>query len=165
MTLTAHAVFGTAAALVFRENPVAAFVAAFASHFAADAIPHWDYSIRSFTEHPSDYRKSSFTFGKQFRRDLFVSGLDCTLGFFASLAAAAALHPGYIRIALIGATGGVLPDFLQLMYYLMPRPFEKLQKFHWAIQKNNVLKKKYPLFGISSQAALVLAALAVISIA
>jgi hypothetical protein len=53
MILSTHAVVG--AALAGRSDavpPVAAFVVGFASYFAIDAIPHWDYPLRAISLGP-----------------------------------------------------------------------------------------------------------------
>jgi hypothetical protein len=47
MILSTHAVVGVALASFVPSHPFAAFVIGFASHFALDAIPHWDYPIKS----------------------------------------------------------------------------------------------------------------------
>jgi hypothetical protein len=44
MILSTHAI-----ASLFPSHPTLAVVAGFASHFAFDAIPHWDYPLRSIT--------------------------------------------------------------------------------------------------------------------
>jgi hypothetical protein len=54
MTLTTHALLGAAAASLFPASPALAFAAGFASHFAADALPHWDYKILSKKENKED---------------------------------------------------------------------------------------------------------------
>jgi hypothetical protein len=35
-----------------QSHPTTAFVLGFASHFVLDAIPHWDYAIRSAAVDP-----------------------------------------------------------------------------------------------------------------
>jgi hypothetical protein len=52
MILSTHAVVGGAIASLFPSHPVLVAVAAFASHFAIDAIPHWDYPLRAITLKP-----------------------------------------------------------------------------------------------------------------
>lgn len=42
MTATSHALIGTMIAARFSGDPVLAIGVSFASHFAADIIPHWD---------------------------------------------------------------------------------------------------------------------------
>jgi hypothetical protein len=52
MILSTHAVVGAALATFVPSHPVAAFMMGFASHFALDAIPHWDYPIKSRSVNP-----------------------------------------------------------------------------------------------------------------
>ena len=47
MTLATHAVVGAAAASLIPTHPFLGFIAGFVSHFAIDAIPHWEYSLAS----------------------------------------------------------------------------------------------------------------------
>lgn len=49
MILCTHAIIGGAIASLLPLNPAAAAIAGFASHFAIDAIPHWDYPLRSIS--------------------------------------------------------------------------------------------------------------------
>jgi hypothetical protein len=53
LTLTTHAIVGAAIASVIPAHPFFAIAAAFASHFLLDAIPHWDYPIRSDSVNPN----------------------------------------------------------------------------------------------------------------
>jgi len=50
MILSTHAVVGGAIASFIPLHPLLVAVAGFASHFAIDAIPHWDYRLRSQSE-------------------------------------------------------------------------------------------------------------------
>jgi hypothetical protein len=49
MILSTHAVVGGAIASLVPSDPILAAAAGFASHFAIDAIPHWDYPLRSIS--------------------------------------------------------------------------------------------------------------------
>ncbi len=151
MTLTAHALAGASAAMLLRNNPVAAFFGAFAMHFVADVVPHWDYKIKSLKKNPDNYLENRIVFGKVFLRDLFFTGLDCSLGIVLSFFVISQIAPAYAPIAVLGAIGGVLPDFLQLVYHIFPRsPMVYLQKFHHWVQANNRFEKP-PILGITSQ--------------
>ena len=151
MILTTHALGGTAAALLFKSNPVAAFIAACASHFALDAIPHWDYPVRSLDQ--------SIKTGEPIRRidsalagDIMRTGLDLVIGaglsfFFASPGSTSAV----VTVGL-GIIGGVLPDFLQLVYHVLKTgPILKLQQFHHWIHASYRGLKKMPMIGIPIQ--------------
>ena len=52
MILSTHAVVGAALASFVPSHPLAALVIGFASHFALDGIPHWDYPIKSRSVNP-----------------------------------------------------------------------------------------------------------------
>jgi hypothetical protein len=48
MILSTHAIVGGAIASLFPSHPLLVVAAGFVSHFAIDAIPHWDYPLRRF---------------------------------------------------------------------------------------------------------------------
>ncbi|KKW35846.1 hypothetical protein A2852_02615 [Candidatus Adlerbacteria bacterium RIFCSPHIGHO2_01_FULL_54_23] len=159
MTLTTHALVGTAAAALFPAQPYLAFSAAFASHFAIDAIPHWDYGkwlLRSIVEDKVNPLATDMIIGKDFMRDLIVIGADAALGVAASLFIFSfwlfAVPP---EIVLIGVVAGILPDPLQFVYYKTRWfIFEPLQRFHIWIQWKQ-LEDIPPPLGAGLQAALV----------
>ena len=90
MTLTTHALVGAAAASLFPEHPYLAFAAGFASHFAIDALPHWDYAdyLRSMEWDPAQHLHTDMRLGKDFLRDLALIGADALLGFVLTFVAA-----------------------------------------------------------------------------
>jgi hypothetical protein len=47
MILSTHAIVGGAIASLFPSHLVLVVAAGFASHFAIDAIPHWDYPLQA----------------------------------------------------------------------------------------------------------------------
>lgn len=141
MTLATHAVVGAAAAALFPEQPYAAFAAGFASHFALDALPHWDYGhyLRSMQWDPVRRMHTDMAMGKHFLRDLSIIGADAFLGFILTLLVARMLSVSP-EIALVGAGAGIFPDLLQFVYFKLQRtPFERvfapLQCFHVAVQE------------------------------
>ncbi len=153
MTLTTHAVVGAAIAAAMPNHPVLGIVLAFASHFALDAIPHWDYHLRSMAEDEANPLKNDMKFGWDFVIDLFKIGFDFLLG----------LVLGYLIggwwLGLAGGLAGQLPDFLQFVYFKFRRPpITWLQRFHVWIHTSHKLKGK-PLVGIASQLALIIAVL------
>jgi hypothetical protein len=46
LILSTHAIIGGAVASLFPSHPVFIAIAGFASHFAIDAIPRWDYPLQ-----------------------------------------------------------------------------------------------------------------------
>ncbi|MDH2406583.1 hypothetical protein QCM77_43035 [Bradyrhizobium sp. SSUT18] len=81
MILSTHAVVGGAIASLFPSHPVLVAVAAFASHFAIDAIPHWDYPLRAMMLKPGANNRRLLADPRLFL-DLTLIGLDACAGQF-----------------------------------------------------------------------------------
>ncbi len=151
MFLATHAVVGAATALALRKKPFLALFAAFLSHFTADVIPHWDYRLASIVRSSTDYLKTSVIYDNRFIGDLFVTGADFAIGVVIAFLIAAVLFQRYRLFAVLGAAVGVLPDFLQIMYFTFQNsPLVYLQKFHHWIQTYSDLSSR-PFLGISLQ--------------
>lgn len=143
MTLTTHALVGAAAASLFPEHPYLAFAAGFASHFAIDALPHYDYDeyLRSFKRDLISRLHTDMVLGKYFLRDLAIIGGDALLGFVLTFGAAKLLGISP-ELALVGAGAGLYPDLLQFVYYKIRTThfgpaLQYLQSFHIWVQKDN----------------------------
>jgi hypothetical protein len=152
MILSTHAVVGAALASLMPSHPFAAFVTGFASHFAIDAIPHWDYPLRSISVAQgaqNDRRLTPALLG-----DLAVIGFDA----FAGLALAIVVFgaPSTLVVILAGAVGAMLPDPFQFVHAHYPyEPLASLQRFHrWIHTKRRL---DWPI-GVSSQIAFATAA-------
>jgi hypothetical protein len=148
LILSTHAIVGGAIASLFPSQPVIAVVAAFASHFAIDAIPHWDYPLRSIAVgKTADNRR--LTISGALIRDLFVIGFDACAGLALALFLFAT--PTTLWVVALGAMAGMLPDPLQFVHSLYPRePLRSMQRFHSWIHSNRKLQWR---LGVSSQAA------------
>lgn len=157
MILVTHAVAGSAVALLVRSNPVLAFLAAIASHFVLDAIPHWHYPLRSWVKDQKSETGWRFTRNrKRFFADVLATGLDCGLGFAIAAIAVSQAAPHWLGTALLGAAGGVLPDFFHLLYYFFPTSVLKyLERFHIAVHATERLDERHAL-GIGSQLAILI---------
>jgi len=154
MTLATHAVIGAAAAHLFPSHPILAALAAFASHFAADAIPHWDYHLFSRTADPKEPLNNNMAINKLFIVDLFRVGNDFLLGMALSLLIFSWNAPETALFTLAGAFFGILPDPLQFAYWKLKwKPLEYLQRFHLFIHAKKRIRS--PLMGSTAQAALV----------
>ncbi len=161
MILGTHAIVGAAVGRLI-PNPLGAIVAGFISHFAIDAIPHWQYNLASMV-HRDGPMEDDMVINRKFAGDLARTGLDFALGMVLSLL----LFQGtsldnlvYNSLPLLaGAVGGVLPDALQFVYFKIRRePLTTLQKLHnWAHAGKNL--DAFP-YGIASQ--LIVAAIAVV---
>jgi len=147
MILSTHAIVGGAIASLLPSHPVLAVAAGFASHFAIDAIPHWDYPLRSIaTGKTADNRKLKVS--ATLFRDLALIGFDACAGLVLALLLFATSTTAWV-IAL-GAIAGMLPDPLQFVHSVYPHePLKSLQRFHsWIHSK----KKLQWQLGVSSQA-------------
>jgi len=147
MILSTHAIVGGAIASLLPSHPVLAVAAGFASHFAIDAIPHWDYPLRSIaTGKTADNRKLKMS--ATLFRDLALIGFDACAGLVLALLLFATSTTAWV-IAL-GAIAGMLPDPLQFVHSVYPHePLKSLQRFHsWIHSK----KKLQWQLGVSSQA-------------
>jgi Zn-dependent protease with chaperone function len=156
MILCTHAIAGAALASFVPSHPVTAFVAGFASHFILDAIPHWDYPIRSRSVNPRI--GAPMTYDGALLRDMLSIGSDGVLGIV--LAVFLFASPTNFWAILLGAIGAMLPDPLQFVYTRLPyEPLRTLQRFHcWAHSKIQI---KSPVRGAAMQAAFAVAVIAV----
>ena len=161
MTLTTHAVVGAAAASLFPEHPYLAFAAGVASHFAIDALPHWDYGhyLRSMQWDPAQGMHTDMRLGKDFVRDLAIIAGDALLGFVLTFVAAWILKVSP-EIALVGAGAGIYPDLLQFVYYKIRKTtlepmLHDLQTFHVWLQKGKERTEWGWQKGLGMQALLV----------
>lgn len=151
MILTTHAITGAAIAASVPGNPALGFSLAFASHFALDAIPHWDYKILSASIDPKFGGKLQFN--KTLLFDLVRIGGDAILGLTLSFLLFA--KPGLFMPVFMGAALGMFPDFLQflsLRFKLKPLDyFERFQK--WSHAKYRFKEKTF--LGIVCQLAII----------
>jgi hypothetical protein len=138
MMLSTHAIAGGIVAGFFPGDPLLGFAAGFASHFALDALPHWDYKLKSIRKE-TDPMETDMELGSDFAYDLARISLDMIVGFAGALLFA---HVSGVSVllVLIGAAGGVAPDGLQFVYFKTRTVFLKhLQIFHIWIQKGRSL--------------------------
>lgn len=157
MVLATHIVIGSAVASLFPNNPIVGFSLAFVSHFAMDAIPHWDYKLKSkvdLGENPGDPLDSDLEISPQFVRDLFCIGLDILIGVALAIFILGGAGKFSVSVLIAGALGGAMPDFLQFAYMKIRRdPLTSLQQFHHFVHaKKRILN---PIVGIISQLAII----------
>ena len=157
MTLTTHALVGASAAVLFPEKPLEAFLVGFASHLAIDSLPHWDYKLHSLERNSNDPLSTDMKFGKDFLIDLRNTASDSILGVSLSvLIFSVFIFQAPAFTVLIAAGAGILPDFLQFVYFkTRSKLLEPLQKFHIWLQKGRSLNVS-GIVGISWQVLLVL---------
>jgi hypothetical protein len=138
---------GGAVATLCPSHPVLIAVLAFASHFAIDAIPHWDYPLQSISVTPGANNRE-LKLDRRLFLDLSLIGLDACAGFALALWLFAT--SGSVGLIAIGAIAGMLPDPLQFVHSLFPHePLKILQRFHvWIHAKRRLAWQ----LGASSQA-------------
>lgn len=151
MILSTHAIAGAAVSALLPHHPVLAFCAAFGSHFVLDAIPHWEYRIRSYIEDPKNPLKADMVLNKAFLIDLAKIGVDFSAGIFFSVLVFQAWGAPFNWNIVIGAIGGMVPDFLQFAYWkLRIKPLQLLQRFHIWIHAKKKLNNT-PVLGVITQ--------------
>lgn len=153
MTLTAHGIVGAGVAVALQSHPVLAIAAAFASHFLVDAIPHYDYPIRSASINPKI--GAPMRFDRALLLDFFSIGTDFALGMVLGtfLFGSSDLW----SLAAIGAFMGIFPDPLQFVYgHFRHEPLVSLQKFHQWIHTSHHLRE-HVVLGVVSQLAFLFA--------
>jgi hypothetical protein len=148
MILSTHAIVGGALASLLPSHPIFVALAGFASHFAIDAIPHWDYPLISIAvgRHADNRR---LKIDGPLIRDLTLIGADACVGMALSVLFFATA--GTVWVIALGAVAGMVPDFLQFAHSLYPRePLKSLQRFHGWIHAKRKLGWR---IGVASQAA------------
>ncbi len=158
MILCTHAIVGGAIATLFPSHPAIVAVAGFASHFALDAIPHWDYPLQTISiGAKADNRH--LTLDRNLIFDLMLIGFDACAGL--AIAVWLFASPATRDLIVLGGLMAILPDGLQFACSLYPRePLKSLQRFHQWIHSKQQLS--WPL-GASSQ-VLFAAAVSIIAI-
>jgi hypothetical protein len=147
MILSTHAIVGGAIASLFPQHPGLVAILGFASHYAIDAIPHWDYPLQSISVgQDADNRRLRRSRGLFL--DLTLIGFDACAGL--GLAIWLFATSATLGVVILGACAAMLPDPLQFVQSLCPRePLKSLQRFHHWIHAKQ--KLSWPI-GASSQA-------------
>ena len=167
MILATHTIAGAALAAVMPNRPILAFTAGAASHFLLDAIPHWDYKLRSKREDESNPLNNDIVIDRDFRFDLIKIGVDALVGLALGWFFFHQFFLGHGSLGLLtfvaGITGGLLPDLLQFAYFKLRSPWlTALQRFHYWIHADHDRKLK-PLVGIPLQVLLIATIVLIVS--
>lgn len=142
MILATHAIAGAALAAAMPDRPILAFTAGAASHFLLDAIPHWDYKLRSSRKDEDNPLNNDIVIGRYFWFDLIKIGTDALLGLILSWLFFHSFFADHGQLGLLtfiaGAIGGLLPDALQFAYFKLRSPWlTALQRFHYWIHADH----------------------------
>ncbi len=163
MTLATHIVIAAAVTKTFASaHPILGFFAALATHYLADAIPHWDYPVGSAPRDPTTGEVKK-TFQRQaFLRDVRNAGIDFGVGsaiFFLASPPTGTMHT-LAMLAIIA--GAVLPDAFQGLYIAKKWGFlEAIQRVH-DIFHTKIRLGPFPLIGIPLQLLIAGAALLIL---
>ncbi|MCL4405044.1 hypothetical protein M1295_00475 [Patescibacteria group bacterium] len=158
MILATHAIVGAAVGRLF-DNPWLSLAAGYLSHYALDAIPHSQYHLVSQVSEDSNPLDDDIVIDRRFLGDLILIGTDCIGGFLLALFIfQGGLGYNAATISLLaGAAGGVLPDFLQFLYFkIKVEPLTALQKIH---NKIHAQKELHGFTGAASQIAIAVIAI------
>jgi hypothetical protein len=140
MTATGHALIGTVIAAKI-GNPALAVPIAIASHFAADALPHWD----------TGYHRTH----KSKRKFFLQSGLDVLIGFVLSYFLINLFFPATnLTYAFFIILMAQLPDWLTAPYLFFN---VKFTPFLWIYKLQKVFDRSLGLpWGFINQLAVVI---------
>lgn len=154
MILSTHIVVGSAVASFLPSHPLIGFTMAFVSHFLLDAIPHWDYKLKSRVSSDENPLDADLVINRYFIIDLFCIGIDILIGLILAIFVLGGAGQLSASAIVAGALGGTLPDVLQFAYMKIRRePLISLQKFHlWIHAKKRIYD---PLSGIIWQIVIV----------
>lgn len=160
--LTTHIVIAAAVAKPFAHyHPAAGFFAALASHYLADAVPHWDYAMHAI-ETKDDAEKLHWdgekarVFRRRARRDILHFAVDGLAGVSIILLLIRPIASDQWLWAAAAIIGGTLPDFLQGAYLSGATFLKPLQCFH-DFCHTKIKLGPYPLIGIPLQLIILLA--------
>jgi len=152
MTLTTHIAIAAAVTRpIAHIHPALTFVVALASHYLSDAIPHWDYELRSPEKDELARVKKISVHHPEFGRDFIKMSLDGTLGLVLMWFI---IGPVSFETTIwigLAAVGGCLPDFLQGVYTILDLKFlAPLHRFHH-LMHTKIRLGPYPKMGIPFQ--------------
>jgi len=146
MLLCTHALVGAAIGAYFASNPALGVTLAFGSHFVLDAIPHWDYPIRSASLTPQV--EAPIRLDKPLALDLLTFGADALFGMVVGMMLFGSVENRWA--VLLSAIAAMLPDPLQIVpNKYAHEPLQTLQRFHRKIHSK--LSIAALPFGITSQ--------------
>lgn len=154
MILASHAIIGAAAGRLFPFSPLLAFAAGLVSHYAMDAIPHWEYEPPLISRNPA-VPPARAALEMRFALRTFLALGDLGAGVLLSLLIFPDVASTNMYSFAAGIIGGVLPDALQFVYALFPMKLLKAhQHIHDTIHSTQDLKDR-PFLGVPLQVIIV----------
>lgn len=160
MILMTHAIVGAGVAQLFPNHPVVGFLAGVASHYLSDTVPHWDYgkylsSLQKKGTGPEE-KFDRIVLGPKFLLESSVVLFDVVFGLLLSWLIWSNPSTGSLMLIVLGAFGGMLPDFLQIVYgFWKNKITSSLQRFHNFFHTPEKFKIEKLFGGILSQTVFV----------
>lgn len=169
MILITHAIVGASVAQLFPNHPIIGFLAGATSHYLSDTVPHWDYAKNfSSIQKINNGRLQvldKIVFGPRFLLESFIVLLDSVLGLVLAWLIWYNPAGGNLWLLILGAIGGMLPDYLQIVYGFWKNKFTiAFQKFHSSTHTPDKLKIKNIGRGILSQTLFVILVVIIVSL-
>lgn len=159
MTLATHIIIAAAATKpIASAHPLLIFAVAIITHYLSDAIPHWDYSLSSIDSEIRHEKRKWKLDDSTFLRDIRNIAFD---GLMGTLLVALITSPSSTNEFLwlfLAASGAVLPDFLQGVYYTRRADFLRIIHHFHGFMHSKISLGPYPLIGIPFQAVIFLTA-------
>ena len=154
MTLTTHAVIAAAITRpLMRAHPALILLVGIATHYLSDAVPHWDYGVRSLVQKDTQKKRLNWYGGTAKRDFLWIIG-DFIVGFSLVYLWVRPHSREEFLWVIFSVAGGMLPDLLQgINLSLKSQPLRPLQKLHDFFH-TRIKLGRYPLFGIPFQLAI-----------
>lgn len=140
-------------------HPIIPFAAALASHYIADAIPHWHYPTDSIDERDNSEKKVWRRDRAALARDFLRFALDGAAGMAIAFFLTRPDLSGNLLWFAAVVSGSVLPDALQGIYMAGCHFLKSHQIFHDRVH-SKIKLDVYPLIGVPFQ--IVIATIAVI---
>lgn len=167
MILTTHAIVGAGVAQLFPNHPVIGFLAGVASHYLSDTIPHWDYGTNfSSIEKANDGNSeilNKIVFGPKFLGEASIVIFDTFLGLWLAWLLWYNFSVGNSLLIILGALGGILPDYLQIVYGLWKNRLTiMIQKIHQFFHVKDKFKIKNAFGGILAQALFIVSVVIIV---
>src|SRR3989344_76146 len=153
MTLATHIVVAGAVASPFLPNPLVGFLAGFLSHYVVDAIPHWDWPLKSIRINLQGRKyKTNFSSGTIIF-DTMMMLSDMALGFLALFLVLQGNFSINAAVALFAAAvGGVLPGGMDIFFLAFRKePFVTHHRFHSWAHTRRIIPHRETLKGIFMQ--------------
>lgn len=154
MILATHIVIAAAATKPLAGfHPLFSLLASIASHYLADAIPHWHYSIRMTEEKDNPMEKTWHGDRRAFASDFLRFALDGLTGAAIAFLFVRPSTPAEFLWLAAAAAGSIVPDALQGAYLAGARFLKPHQIFHYRAH-SKIKLDAYPVIGIPFQLAI-----------